>query len=154
MTGSLSHSQADIVAQLLIDLGFGTDPTLDGIWPIYVTEEPNSPDNVITVYDTVGTSDGRTQFDGEMQEHHGILIRVRSTTYPIGRTKARAIAVGLDETVLRDTVGVASVLGTGTAQYFVDSVSRKGDVISLGKESPNSKRTIFTINATVTLREV
>ncbi len=154
MTGSLSHSQADIIAQLLIDLAFGTDPTIDGTWPIYVTEEPDNPDNVITVYDTVGTSDGRTQFDGEQQIHHGVQVRVRSTTHHPGYDKANDIAVGLDETILRDTVGVASVFGTGTAQYFVDSVSRKGDVISLGRESPNSKRTIFTINATVALREV
>ncbi len=154
MTGSLTFSQADVIAQLLIDLGIGTDPTANGDWPIYVSEEPNEPDNVITVFATVGTQDGRTMIDGEVQEHEGIQIRVRSAGYDTGNRKADELKIAIDQTIERDTVQVASVIGTGTLDYFVQAVSRVSGPLSLGKETPTSHRNVFTINAIVALREV
>ncbi len=153
MTGSLVHSQADIIAQLLIDFSVGTDPTLSGTWPIYVSEEPDTPDNVITIYDTVGLVHGRSQIEGEIQEHEGIQIRIRGATHDLGFRKANDILTAVDITAVRDTVGVASVLGTGTTNYFVNSITRTSGILSLG-DSPTSRRRIFTINAVVMLRQV
>lgn len=153
MTGSLTFSPADVVAQLLIDLGLGTDPTESGDWPVFVSEEPDTPDDVITIYDTVGTREGRSQIDGEVQEHEGIQIRIRSTDYDTGHRKTDAIKVAVDITTYRNTVGISSVLGTGTMQYFVQAISRISMTGGL-KESPTSKRNVFTINAVVALREV
>ena len=153
MTGPLTFSPADVVAQLLIDFGFGTDPLLDEDWPVYVSEEPNSPDDVITVYDTTGLTHGSSQIDGEVQEHEGVLIRIRSTDFDIGHRKQDEIKVGIDTTIYRNTVEISSVLGTGTDQYFVQKVTR----ISMTggfKESPASKRNVFTINVVVNLRQV
>jgi len=153
MTGTLTFSVADVVAQLLIDLGAGSDPTGSGDWPVVVSEEPDDPDNVITVYDTAGTNDGSSMIDGEVQEHEGVLIRIRSINHDEGNRKKDEIKIIIDQTINRDTVEISSVLGTGTDQYFVHKVTRVS-IVNLGKETPTSKRNVFTINAIVALRQV
>lgn len=131
----------------MIALGLGTDPASNGPWPVYAAGEPDKPDSAITVYDTVGRQEGRTHVDGEAQEHHGVQVRVRSAAHTAGYAKARAVAVALDEDVLMNSVHI------GAASYRVWAVARTGDVLSLGKESPDSKRSLFTINALVSLRQ-
>ena len=59
MSGSLAHLPEDIVRYLLIDLSVGTLPSDVDDWPIYATQEPDKPDNVITVYGTEGNKHGR-----------------------------------------------------------------------------------------------
>ena len=147
MSGSLTHSVADVIRHLLIDLGHGTLPTTKSSWPVYSDNEPNTPDNAITVYNLTGTSSGRTMIDGELQEHHGIQVRIRSATPTTGFTKSRQIAVGLDTSSNLVSVSI------GSSAYRIQTVSRKGDVISLGKDTTNSKRNLFTINAVVALRQ-
>lgn len=148
MPGTLTHSPGDVVRQLLIGLGLGTDPADSGLWPVFAAVEPNTPDNCITLYDTESRRHGRTQTDGEIQEHHGIQFVIRSATYASGYTKARAIAVAADETVYQNTVTIS-----GTS-YTVHQISRTGDVLALGQQTPESKRYLFTINAVVSLRQV
>ncbi len=147
MSGSLSHSPADIVRRLLIDLSQGTDPSDGGSWPIFTGAESDTPDNAITIYDAASILGGRTQIDGEVQEHYGFRVRVRAVSHAVGDAKARAIAIVLDETVYQDTVTI------GAIQYLVQAVSRKSGVLRLGKEVPGSRRHLFTINAVVALRQ-
>jgi len=146
MAGSLAHSPADILRYSLIALGLGADPTaVSPTWPIYVGAEPNVPDNVITLYDTEGRSDGRMNPTGERAEHHGIQVRVRAINHTTGYAKARAIAVALDESIVLTTVTIS-----GTT-YLIHAVSRTSDVIPLGKDVSTSKRSLFTINALAAL---
>jgi len=145
MTGTLTHSPADIVRSLLVDLGHGTVPSAGSTWPVFVGNEPNSPDDAITVYDTTSRMDGRTQVDGQQHEHHGVQIRIRNGNHVDGYTKARAIAVALDETAYQNTVTISST------SYTVQCVSRVGGVIALGKDTPNTRRNLFTINALVSV---
>ena len=149
MPGTLTHSPADVMRWLLIDMGHGTDPATEplGLWPAYAGGEPATPDEVITVYDTAGVIDGFTMTDGEAQERHGIQIRVRSATHRRGYNKSRAIAVALDQDVYQETVTI-----DGTA-YLVWTATRTTDVLAIGKESPTSKRSIFTLNALVSMRQ-
>lgn len=147
MTGSLTHSPADVVRQLLIDLGHGTIPSGGGSWPVFVSQEPNSPDSVITVYDTTERQDGRTMVDGERQEHEGIQVRIRDPDHAGGYTKAHAIAIALD------TFASPTSVTIGSSVYQLWAATRVSGPIALGKETPNSKRNLFTINATVTLRQ-
>jgi hypothetical protein len=148
MSGLLAHSPADVIGQLLVALGLGTDPTAGGAWPVYVSDEPDSPDSCLTVFDTSARDRGRLMATGQRVEMHGFQVRVRSTTHPVGYTKARAVAVALDEDVYQTAVTL------GGHVYMVHSVSRSSDVIPLGKELPRSERSIFTINATGTIRMV
>ena len=151
MSGALTHSPADILQALLVALGLGsqppgpTDPAVT--WPVFVASEPAAPDEAITTYDTEGRDFGFTMTDGERQEHHGVQVRVRASTHAVGWKKARAIAVALDESVYQETVVIEGV------SYFVHDVIRTSNVIPLGKEEPTSKRTLFTINAVVTLHQ-
>jgi len=95
MAGTLAHSPAEIVRQLLVDLELGVNPPSAG-WQAYSTSEPTSPDNVITVYDTAGRSHGRDSVINDRQEHHGIQVRVRSATFRDGWLKSNIIAQALD----------------------------------------------------------
>lgn len=148
MSGSLAHSPADILRQLLVDLDLGSYPANPpDAWPVYVASEPDRPDECVTVYDTAGRPQGRLQVSGEKPELHGVQVRVRSARPPEGWAKARTIAVALDESVYAETVTM-----TGGSSYCVHSVTRTTDVVPLGKESPQSKRSIFVLNALVCLR--
>ena len=148
MSGSLVHSPAQIISQLLIDLSLGTAPVDEGSWPIRFSGEADSPDNVITVYDAPGIKDGRSQIDGEVQEHHGIQVRVRAGKHGVGYTKARAIAIGLDESVQLNSVTISESV------YLVYAISRTSDVLALGKDHPTSNLNLFTLNAVVALRQI
>ena len=144
MSGTLLHSPADIVAKLLMDLGQGIDSQSAGDWPVFVSQERNAPDNCITIYDTQGVQHGSFQSTGEVPEHHGFQVRLRSALPKPGYAKARAVAVALDESVDWRTVSL-----DGTT-YTVFAATRKGSVLPLGDE-PGTKRQLFTINYLVSL---
>ena len=84
---------------------------------------------------------------GQRQEHPGFQIGVRAANHQTGYVKAKAIAIALDEDVKYTGVTVSATT------YIVYAVSRSSDVLALGKETPNSKRDLFTINATASLRQ-
>lgn len=153
MSGALTHSPADIVRNLLIELSQGTAPADSDSWPIYVGQEPDSPDSVITITDSTNILQGRFMF-GEVQEKHGFQVRVRDPEHYGGYEKSQAIAIALDSMASNTVVAVGDDAGTGSQLYTVYAVSRKGGVIALGKDVPRTKMYLFTINAVVTVRQV
>ena len=154
MSGSLEHSPAEVIRNLLVAKGAGTMPTASGSWPIYHSLEPDLPDKVITVYNETGIKQGRTQIDGEVQEKHGIQIRVRSSNERNGYKKARQLADLVDKQVRQDLITLANVETAGNSTYRVVCISRVGDVISLGTELSATKRHLFTLNCLVPMRQV
>jgi hypothetical protein len=146
----LNHSPADIVSRLLIELGLGNTPNvLDPasiVWPVHVSQEPDRPDNVITVQDTAGRDRGRT-FDGERQELPGIQVRVRSKTHTVGWSKVDGIKTALDE-VFREGVSI------GSYRYLIWSIRRTGPPLRLGKQKPENELDLFTVNALVNLEQL
>jgi hypothetical protein len=153
MPGTLTYSPADILRQLMVDLSLGTTPSDDDSWPIYCSVQPDTPDNLITTYDTTGVHQGRVMTDGEVQERHGVQILIRSSRFTTGWTKSRAISVALDAAY------DASVV-MGVESYTVHAISRSSGPIALGKEvpvdggnTPSSKREVFSLNCTVSVRE-
>ena len=149
MSGTLAHSPADVIRKLLVNLALGSDANAvpAEAWPVFASGEPASPDSVITVYDTAGKNDGRAMATGERSEHYGIQVRVRSAAHTAGYAKAQAIAIAFDETVTQNAVTI------GSTTYLVHAVSRRGPVLNIGKETPTSKRSLFTLNALVSLRQ-
>ena len=145
MSGALTHSPADIVRTRLIELTLGTNPASNTAWPIFVSSEPDTPDNCITIYDTLGRDQGRVMWTGERQEMHGIQVRIRSQTHALGYTKARAIAVALDESIESDLVTIDAT------DYCLHSITRTSDVLALGLQKPASRRYLFTVNALVSV---
>lgn len=145
MSLPLLHSQAEIIAKVLISLGLG-NVTTSSIWPIFSTNEPNVPDNCITVYDTAGLSDGRIMH-GEATYHAGFMVRVRSKDHPTGWVKVEQIRQALAESVYDRTVLI------GVTTYMVQSITRFGQSIPLGKD-PDSKCSVFSLNATCVIQRV
>lgn len=139
------HSPAKIVAELLITLESGTSPDFpNDPWPIYVDTEPSDPDNCITLFDTQPQDDGRAMFDGEDFDHLGITVRIRGTDKPTCLAKADAIKNTMAETVYRNTVTLDA------ASYLVQCVS-KFKLVSVGKDSPKTKRSVYNINCMVSI---
>lgn len=147
MSGSLEHSPADVIRQLIVDLGHGTAPADAGSWPAYVGQKTDSPDATITVYDTAGKNGGREMIGGVRFEHAGVQVLVRATEHRLGYTKAQAIATALDEGVAYTGVTVAST------DYVVYAITRTSNVLAIGKEE-DTNRDLFTINAIVALRQL
>jgi hypothetical protein len=151
MSIALSNSPAEVVRALLIALNLGTDPTpwasgSGNPWPVVATNEPATPDEVITVYDTVGTDDGRTMTDGESLHHYGIQIRIRSSNHINGWLKSKSILKTISEIFNQHSVTINGIT------YVVYNFARIGQVIPLGKQTPQSLRSLFTLNCTVVIR--
>lgn len=145
---ALLHSPADVIRQLLVSAGQGTEPEANGSWPAFSAGESDSPDNALFVRDTEGLDFGRAMFDGERQQFRGFQVTVRARTHDVGKVKAEALATYFDETVYDDEVALD---GTG---YVVHAVTRTSDVMYLGKEKPESARSLFVINGITTIRKL
>lgn len=147
----LLHSPSQIIARLLIDLGLGTlplnPPLASAVWPVYASNEPSTPDNVLTIYDTVGLDHGRSMVTGEMFGPYGFQVRIRSVNHPTGYVKADGIHREMCEGVYQETVHVDAVT------YLVHCISKVGDIMVLGKD-PDSSRRLFTINAVAVINQV
>ena len=145
----MTHGTAQIVQQLLVDLGLGTlrSASPSGAWPVFRGVEPDLPDNAITVYGTVGLDDGRSMIDGELFDQPGFQVRVRGTDGDVAVEKVEAIRTSLAVSVRLRDVRVEA------ATYLVWSVSRIGQVLVLGLETPKSKRSLCTLNAQLAVRE-
>lgn len=150
MTNELTHSQADIVRELLVDASptVLTEPDDDLAWPGFAFNEPSNPDNCVTIYSTEGTSDGRSMIDGELQVHRGFQVRVRSKNPKTGYAKASSISQYMAKSVYQKTVVVDS------STYLVQAITKIGDILSLGTDAPKTKRSLFTINATISVKQV
>lgn len=142
----LDATPATISAQVLIDFGVGnkfTERHLD--WSVYVSAEPDAPDQVITVYDTAGITEGRHHTDGSVPEQMGIQFRIRSIGYLAGWKKGLQLMRVLDEEVYHHEVLLDQDL-----QFNVHAFTRRGSLFPLGPEPENSARDLFTVNYTVT----
>lgn len=145
MSDVLAHSPAHVLSQVLIDLGQASDPDDGASWPVYVNGEPTSPDNCVTVYDTEGEYHGRVGIDGEIQEHYGFQIRVRSSRADDGYQKAGLIRRALAESVDHLYVLVES------DNYLVYNAAKLRGIFSLGTDTPAGKRRLFTFNGLLAL---
>lgn len=146
MPGPLTHSPADVLAIVLIQLGAVQSNTPPVDWSVFVSLEPDEPEKCITLYDDAGVIDGRTMPDAEVQEHHGVQVRVRSNEHASGYLKARAIATAL--AAQYDTVVVLE-----GHYYRLHCSNRSGDVIPIPPNTSTSRR-LFTINYLLSLREI
>jgi hypothetical protein len=146
MSTPFLHSPADIIRQLLILKGTGADPdSANPVWPVYQSMEPSVPDNCITVYNTAPKSDGRSMIDGEDMHHYGMQIRVRGVDEPTAYVKAEAMHIAMTEKSYADKVTV------DTITYVVHCLA-DNTVLNVGKDAPNSKRHLYTINCTAAIR--
>lgn len=149
MSGSLTHSPAEAIREVLVSLGVGTDPTLGNAWPVYVGDVPDTPDQALVVNQTSSILEGRTQTDGETQQHYGIITTIRANDYRTGYTKGNAVASAFDSSIDNTTVTVVST------SYLIEAVSiRAGGLLYIGVEPEARGRNLFTVNAIVSLYQI
>lgn len=167
MSGPLSHSPSRIIEEYFILEAFGIDPNdwpgsgdiPNGQWPIYAGRMPDRPDDAINVNDTVGRDFGYTQMDSERQEMYGIQVMIRALDQDVGWRKSQNLAMALDRITRYPVVLSSAETGSGTGpgsmgvNYLIHSVFRTTQVIDLGRDTPQGKRQLFTINAIATIRQ-
>ncbi len=151
MSGILTHTVDQIVRQLLIDLGHGSDGGAS--WPVYAVQMPDTPDECIGVLDQVGVGRGRFQIGGEQQKMHGIQILMRAADMQTANVKANAIEIALSEDVHLASVTVTDPQGYGTAtqQYIIYNISWRSGPFPL--HEPTSDRKLRSLNVLVNVRE-
>lgn len=147
-TTRFAHSPANVLRYILIQAAKATNPNDNNPWPCYWSIEPNEPDNCLTVYDTNSIEQGRAHVSGQVLEHYGAQIRLRSLEAREGFNKLNDIMIFLDEEFYHETVTVE------TATYFAQAVSRTGGINQLGQETSKSKRFVFTLNVTFPLTRI
>ena len=147
LSSSMLNSPAEILRASLIVGSLGvlisTSPT--GAWPIFVSHMPDTPDNVMCVYDTAGIKDGRLMRTGRTIKHHGWQVRVRAIEYDDGFVKIVMVADWLD-TVLRETIVISGIT------YVIQSITQTSGPFAIGQEPEAKRREAFTLNGTMTLQ--
>lgn len=148
MSVELTHSPAEILAVALIAEGVVTTPTglVTDLWPLHIAEEPDRPDDCLTVYDTVGQQDGSSMHGGYLWEQQGFQLRVRASTHRIGWKKADQLRTTLAQSVYFENVTIEA------KTYVLYCAGDVGPILALGKESQTSTRRIFTINGRLSIR--
>jgi hypothetical protein len=133
-----------IIRQLMLDLALASQISDNDDWPVFDSNMPDRPDDCIIVTDTDSLLDGRTQFDGETQEHFGFQVKIRSKGPVEGYRKLAEIAASFDDSVLKFPVDV------GANSYTVQSITRRSGIIKMGKESV-SARNLWSLNCTASI---
>jgi hypothetical protein len=148
MAAYLLNSPAEVVAYLIIAKALGTQVDANEAWPVAVGDELNEPDDTITTYDTGSQSSDRDMVTGQQLEQYSIQVRVRSKLYTDGWLKLNEIAKVFDEDVYLETITI------GDNTYRLHAISRRGGVLSLGREYPASQRSLFVMTGQCAIRQV
>lgn len=146
-TGYLADPLVWIVKELLTtQLNLDTNPT----FPVYMGTRPDTPDDCITVVETVGTNQGRYLQSGGHIERNSASIMVRANAYEKGDDKARLIVRNLTEPAYGLVLPLNMASNTA-GFYLIQNVSKVSGPIPLGKETPDSKRYLWSINILLTI---
>jgi len=126
------------VKDLLVLNGVGAFASQDP-WSIYVSTMPNSPDNLITIYDEESDVEGRVLGDGEVLEKLACSIRVRGLEYLATIEKVKEINAVMD-----------AQNGFSGQDRNYRTAKRLQNFIPLGRDE-SEKRFLFVINYAVTV---
>jgi len=138
MSGILYNSPAEIIAQLMVDLGLVDfeDPDEEPLtgWTVFPMHIPESPDQAIQVKDTHGRLHRRAHVTGVMGEHYGIQLLARSSQDPATPyLKMKAILHFFDTEVNRETVTLDDKDGVSRI-YRVNAITRTSMPLPAGND--------------------
>ena len=147
---ALGRSVISILAANIINtLSLMTNPSEGDDWPLYISSMPDG-DTVETncgaIYDTYGVLDGKLS-SGEVVQHPGFSLTIRSDDYETGYSKIEEIALALDD-VCWNTIEVSG------DSYLLQNISRASPVVPLGSERGAQRRFLFTVNFLVSLKKI
>lgn len=147
MSGRMTKSPAKVMQKLLIDLGLASSKESGGDYPCYYSNQPDKPDKCFTVYNTDGQVQGRV-IGGEALEVHGIQIRLRDIDVETGDNKLNLVATTLAEDVLNTLVDISS------SRFKVYAITQPSNIMYIGFDAPNTRRSIWTLNLLMTVTQV
>jgi hypothetical protein len=148
-TESLLGSPADIMYAWLELNGYVSDPTDDEAWPMYTGFLPDDypkrcPQDALAVFDSDGVIDAKVM-QGAVIQKFGIQILARATNYVTGYSKAESLTIALDA-IFNESIT------NGVTTYEIQNVSRRGPVLSMGKDEKRSS--MFSLNFLLTLKRI
>lgn len=150
MANTLLHPPSDIVQRVLVALGLGVNPGVtaptESNWPVWIENEPDQPDNSVTVQEIAGRDDGRDMISGTTEGTYGFQIRVRGNSRTSARAKADAVAATIASRSLCYVDKAANWVTIEGSNYVLQTFVRIGDPIPVGADVPGGKRQLFTIN--------
>ena len=130
------------IKDLLVAEGLGSDAGTDD-WAIYRSQEPDTPNKVVTIYDTGGPPPG-----------YVYRVVVPETQYPTFQIRVR----GEDYTEVYEKIeAIKDYLNTVTG-WFVDTATEYGrpfqtsEIISLGKDE--NGRSVLVVNFKIIRQDV
>ena len=121
------------IAEILEADGVGTFGT-----DIFISKEPESPDNAITIYKTGGLPDNTLKVGEYSQEIHNFQVRVRNNNYQNAHTVMNNVRASIEK-------GIKTLTDSGGTDYLkIQIVSL---LIELSRDTTN--RSIITANFTM-----
>jgi hypothetical protein len=91
--------------------------------------------------------DGRLMGTGEVIEHYGIQLKIRSSDYLTGWQKIRQLVL-----YLRAINNNHVVIGDTT--FVLHNLSQTTSIVCLGNEAESKRRFLFTVNYVCTIKQV
>ena len=148
---AISDSPASILSAYLIEtLGLFKDPANSpSDWPLFISSLPdgtNLPNNVASIYDRTGDTDGRIMSSVKTIVHYGIQIVLRVVNYSDGWTMGTAILEAF-ETVNQEFQDVSG------KTYIIENITRTTQLTPTGVESGSKRRDLFSLNFITTIKE-
>ena len=148
-TNKLQKTPASIIAYYIINTLAKMSGPSDGLtWPLYDSNLPDGPQvetDAGAIYDTSGVLDNR-YMSGEVSQHFGFQLRIRSRDKNVGYTKIEDVSSALDDVKL-------ATFSIGSLDYSIQNISRSSTIVSLGVEPGTKRRFHFTVNYLLTIRE-
>lgn len=153
MDNPYKHPPSQLIQTLLVSEGLFTNPEDDKDWGCYISffPETQAGAKVGCVFDTSSVKNGRIMRTGEVIEHPGLQIAIRTPDYATGWAKMSDIRFYLDRLLLDKEVIIENT------KYNIHSATRTSDILSLGVEQLSAsggkakRRDLFSLNFTITL---
>jgi len=145
----MKHTTAQILTKYLMGKGIIETPSKQAIWPGFISHLPGGKDvqQAVALSDTQGMNDGRIMRTGEVIEHPGLQIRVRSRDFETSFQKATEAADSLSS-VIRQSVTMKD-----NTSYLINNVSRFSSILPMGVE-PETRLFLCSVNFTATITEI
>jgi len=143
---------SEIVKNLLVTAGAGVYGDATATWPLYVSSEPEAPDQVLTVYDDDTTHGDALRRSFPVWGQAMVQIRVRCNDYVTGYTKAIAVLRSLAGTAAFVQAATATELLAGEHDIRYHSFGVVNGPNYIGKDE--SGRCLFTGNIRVSKEEL
>lgn len=144
----MTHSPAQIIRKFFLDEGLFADAD----WPAFTHHLPEAdatiPVNAAVIRDTSGNKDSRLMTSGEVIEHPGLQILIRSKTFEQGWARAQSIRATVDTTYRAPVI-------IGSSTYRIQNLSRTTPVIPLGTDTESKQRQeLFSLNILATIKDI